>query len=143
MSTSTYLRGKVTAVTGAGSGIGRAVAVGLAHRGARLAISDLDEDALAETTERIRAIGAEVHATTVNVTDRAAVKDYAAAVREHYGVIHQIYNNAGIAGERDVLDPSVYDNIDRILQVNLWGVINGTVKRPRFSAVPIRGAALG
>lgn len=128
MSRSNYLRGKVTAVTGAGSGIGRAVAISLARRGARLAISDLNGAGLAETTEQLKAIGAEVHAATVNVSDRAAVKDYAATVRDHYGVIHQIYNNAGIAGERDVLDESVYDNIERILQVNLWGVINGTVE---------------
>lgn len=128
MSSSNYLGGKVAAVTGAGSGIGRALALGLARRGARLAISDLDATGLAITAEQIRTIGAPVHTSTVDVTDAAAVKAHAAEIREHYGVIHQLYNNAGIAGERDVLDPSVYDNLRRILDVNLWGVINGTVE---------------
>lgn len=128
MSNSTYLTGKVTAVTGAGSGIGRAIAIGLAYRGARLAISDVDATGLAETAERIDAIGADVHTTRVNVVDPDAVKAWATSVRDHYGVVHQAYNNAGIAGERNILDPAVYANLKRIIDVNLWGVINSTVE---------------
>ncbi|MEU6375431.1 SDR family NAD(P)-dependent oxidoreductase [Streptomyces sp. NPDC046909] len=128
MSRPSKLAGKVTVVTGAGSGIGRAVALGLARRGARLAISDVNETGLAETTEQVKATGAEFHSATLNVVDRAAVKAYATTVREHYGVVHQIYNNAGVAGERDLLDPGNYANLQRIIDVNLWGVINGTVE---------------
>ncbi|MGW0037319.1 SDR family NAD(P)-dependent oxidoreductase [Gordonia sp. NPDC003376] len=128
MSESTYLSGKVTAVTGAGSGIGRAVAIGLAHRGARVAISDVNAASLAETAERIEAIGADIHVATVDVVDAGAVKAWAGAVRDHYGVVHQTYNNAGIAGERNILDPAVYANLKRIIDVNLWGVINTTVE---------------
>ena len=112
-------------VTGAGSGIGRALAVGLAERGARLALSDVDEPGLAETVEQVKIIGAQVHSQVLDVTDRDAVSAYAAAVRDHYGVVHQIYNNAGIAGGSTVLDTD-YAAYERILGVNLWGVINGT-----------------
>ena len=110
------------AVTGAGSGIGRALAVELARRGARLAISDVDPDGLAATAA---AIGGEVHETVVDVADRDAVEAWAAAVAEHHGVVHQIYNNAGIAFSRPVLE-SEYEDYEQVLGVNLWGVIHGT-----------------
>ena len=66
-----------------------------------------------------------MHATVVDVTDRAAVEAYAAAVAAHYGVVHQIYNNAGIAFSRPVLETD-YEDFERVLAVNLWGVIHGT-----------------
>ncbi|MGB8505518.1 SDR family NAD(P)-dependent oxidoreductase, partial [Mycobacterium sp.] len=88
--------GKVAVITGAGSGIGRALAVGLAERNARLALSDIDETGLDGTVEQVKSLGAEVHAQVLDVTDRDAVSAYAAAVHDHYGVVHQIYNNAGI-----------------------------------------------
>jgi NAD(P)-dependent dehydrogenase (short-subunit alcohol dehydrogenase family) len=117
------VRGKVCVVTGAGSGIGRALALDLAGRGARLAISDVDEAALDETA---RALGdAEVHRQGLDVTDRDAVASYAEAVSRHYGVVHQLYNNAGIAFRRSVLE-SDYADYERVLGVNLWGVMHGT-----------------
>jgi NAD(P)-dependent dehydrogenase (short-subunit alcohol dehydrogenase family) len=61
----------------------------------------------------------------LDIADRAAVAAYAAAVAEHYGVVHQLYNNAGIAGGGSVVDAD-YDVYDRVLAVNLGGVINGT-----------------
>ena len=114
--------GKVAVVTGAGSGIGRALAIELARRGARVAISDVDEAGLAATAA---AIGGEVHQQRLDVGDRDAVEAYATAVAEHFGVVHQIYNNAGIAFARPVLE-SEYDDYERVFGVNLWGVIHGT-----------------
>ena len=119
------VRGKVCAVTGAGSGIGRALALGLAGRGARLALSDVDEAGLAATAQAVRATGADVHTQRVDVADREAMGAYAAAVAAHFGVVHQIYNNAGIAHSHTVLE-SDYSEYDRVLGVNLWGVIHGT-----------------
>ena len=92
------VRGKVAVVTGAGSGIGRQLALTLARRGARLALSDVAGTGLAETAARARALGAEVHTAQLDVTDRAAVLAYADSVAGHFGVVHQVYNNAGVAG---------------------------------------------
>lgn len=117
--------GKVAVVTGAGSGIGRALAGELASRGARVAISDVSADGLAATAQMLRERGAEVHEQLVDVGDRAAVEAHATAVAEHFGVVHQIYNNAGIAFSRTVLE-SDWEDYDRVLAVNLWGVIHGT-----------------
>ncbi|GAA0251023.1 SDR family NAD(P)-dependent oxidoreductase [Cryptosporangium japonicum] len=115
------MRDTVAVVTGAGSGIGRALAVALAGRGARLAISDIDPVGLAETAERTNA-----HAEVLDVSDRAAVATYAATVKQHFGHVHQLYNNAGIAdGAPSILDDG-YGSFERVLGVNLWGVIHGT-----------------
>ena len=121
----TSVSGKVAAVTGAGSGIGRALAVELASRGARLALSDVNEEGLAESAELVEQRGATAHTQTLDVGDRDAVIAYADEVAAHHGVVHQIYNNAGVAFSRSVLD-STYEDYERILQVNLWGVIHGT-----------------
>lgn len=117
---------KVAVVTGAGAGIGQQLAVGLARHGARLAISDINEEGLDSTTQRIKAIGRPVHAATLDVSNRDAVAGYAATVADHYGVVHQLYNNAGIAaGAAPVIDCD-YADYERIIAINLWGVINGT-----------------
>ncbi len=117
--------GKVCAVTGAASGIGRALTLGLARRGARVAVSDVDEAGLAETVAQVQGLGGEVHAERVDVGDRDAVLAWADAVVARFGVAHQVYNNAGIAFSRPVLE-SDWSDYERILRVNLWGVIHGT-----------------
>lgn len=114
--------GKVAVVTGAGSGIGRALAIELARRGARVAISDVDATGLAATAT---AIGGDVHQQTLDVGDRDAFAAYATAVAARFGVVHQLYNNAGIAFSRSVLE-SEYADYERVFAVNLWGVIHGT-----------------
>jgi NAD(P)-dependent dehydrogenase (short-subunit alcohol dehydrogenase family) len=120
------IRGKVAVVTGAGSGIGRELALGLARRGGRLALCDVDELGLAQTVDQVKALGAEVHSATVDVGDRAAVRAYAAEVARHYGVVHQVYNNAGIAGAGETVAETEFEVYDRVLGVNLFGVINGS-----------------
>ena len=117
--------GKVAVVTGAASGIGRELAYGLGRRGCRLAISDVDETGLAVTASTLRSSGVEVHAVRLDVADRAAVAGYASEVAEHFGVVHQLYNNAGVGLARHVTEMS-YADFDRVLQINLWGVVHGT-----------------
>src|SRR6516165_10114125 len=117
--------GKVAAVTGAGSGIGQALAVELARSGAKVAISDVDTEGLAQTEERLKAIGAPVKADRLNVTEREAFLAYADEVAEHFGVVNQIYNNAGIAFTGDV-EISQFKDIERVMEVNYWGVVHGT-----------------
>lgn len=115
----------VAVVTGAGSGIGQALAVELARSGAKLAISDIDTEGLAKTEERITAIGAPVKADRLDVTEREAFLTYAAEVNEHFGQVNQIYNNAGIAFTGDV-EISEFKDIERVMDVDFWGVVNGT-----------------
>jgi NAD(P)-dependent dehydrogenase (short-subunit alcohol dehydrogenase family) len=121
----TDISGKVAVVTGAGSGIGRALAYDLARRGALLAISDVDEIGLAETGRHVRVIGAKVHEQRLDVTDRAAVLGYADRVAEHFGAVHVVINNAGIAFTGDIAEMT-FEQIERVIDVDFWGVVNGT-----------------
>ncbi|CAM3443159.1 SDR family NAD(P)-dependent oxidoreductase [Isoptericola cucumis] len=117
---------KVAAVSGAGSGIGRALALGLAARGAGVAVSDVDARGLQGTTDLLRAQSTDPHSAVVDVADETEVAAWAAEVAEHFGVVHQVYNNAGVgAPMSSVADtpPAVYA---RLLGINLWGVIHGT-----------------
>jgi NADP-dependent 3-hydroxy acid dehydrogenase YdfG len=117
--------GKVAVVTGAGSGIGQALAIELGRSGASVAISDVDTEGLATTEARLKAIGAPVKADRLNVTEREAFELYAAGVVEHFGKVNQIYNNAGIAFTGDI-EVSQYKDIERVVDVDFWGVVNGT-----------------
>ena len=117
--------GKVAVVTGAGSGIGQALAIELARSGAKVAISDVNLEGLAETEQQLKAIGAEVKTDRLDVTEREAFLLYADAVKEHFGKVNQIYNNAGIAFTGDV-EVTPFKDIERVMDVDYWGVVNGT-----------------
>jgi NADP-dependent 3-hydroxy acid dehydrogenase YdfG len=125
VSNDAYFENKVCVITGAGSGIGRALAENLAERGAKLALSDIDTDGLAETTRRCEQLGAEVKSDRLNVVERQAVLQYADWVKAHFGTVHQIYNNAGIAYHGEVIR-SEFKDIERVMDVDFWGVVNGT-----------------
>jgi NADP-dependent 3-hydroxy acid dehydrogenase YdfG len=120
----TSIRNKVVAVTGAASGIGRALAEELVARGAHVALSDKDEAGLRETAA---ALNGSVKVTThpLDVRDRAAVEGYAADVRSQHGGADVIINNAGVTCKASIED-AAYDDIEFVLGVNLWGVIYGT-----------------
>jgi NADP-dependent 3-hydroxy acid dehydrogenase YdfG len=117
--------GRVAVVTGAGSGIGRALACRLAADGARVAISDVDEDGLAATAARAARLGDVVAVDRVDVTDRAAMTRYAAMLATDAGGVSVLINNAGVAHGGAFAGMSFAD-IDRVLSVDLNGVVNGT-----------------
>ncbi|HYH35645.1 MAG TPA: SDR family NAD(P)-dependent oxidoreductase [Nocardioides sp.] len=117
---------KVVVITGAGSGIGRALALECAGRGSLLALSDVDESGLAETVDLAKNAGArEVHDARLDVSDRTAFATYAAQVAAHFGRVNVVVNNAGVAlaGDLAALD---YDDMEWIVGVNFWGVVHGT-----------------
>jgi short-subunit dehydrogenase len=118
--------GKVSVITGAGSGIGRELALDLAARGAVLALSDKDEVGLLETAERCTARHArEVHTEKLDVSDRGAMADYATGVATELGRVDAVFNNAGVALHGDFEEMS-YDELEWVMNINFWGVVNGT-----------------
>ena len=121
-----WLAGKVVVVTGAGSGIGRALAVLAARHGARVAISDVDATGLAETAATVKQVsGLEAHTDKLDVRDRDAVKAYAAAVAADLGGVDAVVNNAGVALNGDFADLD-YESLEWIMDIDFWGVVHGT-----------------
>jgi butyryl-CoA dehydrogenase len=120
-------RGRVAAVTGAGSGIGRALARELAARGAHLALSDINEATLAETVMLCEAAGAAAKITSqrVDVADRDAVYAWADQVVADHGRVNLIFNNAGVALAASI-EAMSYEDFEWLMSINFWGVVHGT-----------------
>ena len=117
--------GKVTVVTGAGSGIGRALATNLAKEGATAAITDVDEAGLAETADLIQAAGGSVASHRLDVTDHLGAFTYAEELHARFGTVHQLYNNAGVEHHGD-FEHSDLSQIRRVMDINYGGVVNLT-----------------
>jgi short-subunit dehydrogenase len=116
---------RVAAITGAGSGIGRALALDLARRGNRLALSDIDEAGLERTRASVEAVGVKVMASRVDVADREAVEAWAAEVDAELGATHMVFNNAGV-GLGATLRQVSYEDFEWLMNINFWGVVHGT-----------------
>ena len=114
------LENRVAIVTGAGQGIGRACAERLASEGARVVISDIEDDRGLAVTKAIKATGRDSHYCHCNVAERLDVHNLVAKALEAYGQIDILVNNAGVIDTADFLDLSV-DEFDRVLGVNLRG----------------------
>src|SRR5246127_1740067 len=114
------LKGRVAVVTGAGSGMGRAIALRLAEDGAAVAIWDINGDGAAETAKMITDAGGVSLAITADCADRAAIEAAAAETRAKLGPIGILVNNAGIAPFTPFLEVSD-ELLDRVLRVNLRG----------------------
>lgn len=115
--------GKLAVITGAASGIGRALAVQLAGRRANLALADIDAAGLRETAAMVEGIDCTTH--VVDVADRAAMERLAEDVFRHHGKVNLLINNAGVTlvSTAEGVD---YDDFDWIVNVNFWGVVHGT-----------------
>jgi NAD(P)-dependent dehydrogenase (short-subunit alcohol dehydrogenase family) len=118
-------KGKVAVVTGAASGIGRALAVGFAKRGSDVAICDVNEVGLEETRHEVERLGRKVFSQRLDVADREAFHRFADAVIAHYGRVDFVVNNAGVAVAETVLE-STYEDWEWIMGINFWGVVHGT-----------------
>lgn len=118
------LSGRTVLVTGAGSGIGRSLALLCARRGARLVICDLDAARLKSSEHAVAAFGGEVLARRVDVADRDAMGAFAGEVHEAAGAVDLLVNNAGVGAMGGVLDTPLED-WDWIVSINLFGVVHG------------------
>ncbi len=114
-------------ITGAGSGMGRELALQLSGLGAIVALNDWNEAMLAQTLADVEAAGGSGMASAFDVGDRAAVFGFADAVMARYGRVDGVINNAGIAMERRRIEHTPLEVFERVIQINLWGVIYGTL----------------
>lgn len=117
--------GKVAAVTGAGSGIGRALARELARRGADLALADVDASGLEETVSLCEGTGVKVRGQAVDVAQWPAVLRWADEVMAEHGRVNLVVNNAGVAVAATV-DAMRLEDLQWLMGVNFWGVVHGT-----------------
>jgi NAD(P)-dependent dehydrogenase (short-subunit alcohol dehydrogenase family) len=117
--------GKTAVITGAGSGIGRALALDLAGRGANLAISDVNLVTVAETAALCEKAGARVSPYELDVANRQAVLDYADVVMGEFGKVNLVVNNAGVGLMANVADMS-WEDFDWLMGINFWGVMHGS-----------------
>jgi NAD(P)-dependent dehydrogenase (short-subunit alcohol dehydrogenase family) len=120
----TQLHGKIAVVTGAASGIGRALALLLAERGCSVAAVDLQQDAVRETAERIAALGARASSHALDVSDRAVMERLPGEVLSAHGAVDILVNNAGILAGYRFSDHPI-EHFERIVGVNLMGVVYG------------------
>jgi NAD(P)-dependent dehydrogenase (short-subunit alcohol dehydrogenase family) len=118
-------RGRVAAITGAGSGIGRALATALAQRGAPLALSDVDDSGLTQTVAQCEGFGVKVTSEHLDVADRDAVYSWADHVVNDHGSANLVINNAGVALGATV-EAMSYEDFEWLMNINFWGVVYGT-----------------
>jgi short-subunit dehydrogenase len=123
---------RVAAITGAGSGMGRSLAIQLAREGCHLALADRNAASLAETAllaegAAPQIVGAPLRVTTrvLDVADRAAMFDWAAETAAQHDRINLVFNNAGVALS-STIDGMDYADLEWIVGINFWGVVHGT-----------------
>lgn len=136
------LHNKVAVVTGAGSGMGRALALRFADAGVKLAISDYNADTLAETKQLVEQKGGKVMTRVFDVSDKTKMHEFAEEVFQTYGQVDIMINNAGVALGKVTLEDLTYEEFEWIVGINMWGMIYGSKaflpylkKRPEGSIV--------
>lgn len=121
-----YSSNKRAVITGAGSGIGRALARQLNREGCALFLGDIDAAGLAETVDGLPRPEVPVWQQAVDVADRTAVSRWAAGIAEQHGAVDIVVNNAGVAYSARV-DECNYDDVRWLMEINFWGVVHGTL----------------
>jgi NAD(P)-dependent dehydrogenase (short-subunit alcohol dehydrogenase family) len=117
-----FFTGKTAIVTGAGSGIGKALALALADEGARVVITDIDETRMLEVVEEIERKGADAGAYRVDHSRREDVEEFAKRFKDEWGRVDVLCSNAGVGcGGR--LEETTLEDWEWVLGVNLWGAI--------------------
>ncbi len=117
--------GKVAVVTGAANGIGRALAERFASEGMKVVLADIDEAGVEAAAQGLRGQGREAIGVRTDVADAESVEALARKTLENYGAVHLVCNNAGVLGPFDPIWETPLDDWQRLMGVNVWGVING------------------
>lgn len=120
------MKNKKVVITGAGSGIGRALAIQFAQMQAEVIICDVKPHTLAETQEMIQQMGGKAHSYLLNVSDKTAVFDFAQKVIQAHQSIDIVINNAGVALATAKVDEVKLVDFEWIMGINFWGVVYGT-----------------
>jgi len=120
-----YYRNHVAAITGAGSGMGRELAVHLAKMGCHVALSDINPEQLAATKQLLANYDVNVTMTVLDVSDNKAVEAWADSVISDHGKVNFIFNNAGVALYSTVEGSSISE-LEWVMSINFWGVVYGT-----------------
>jgi NAD(P)-dependent dehydrogenase (short-subunit alcohol dehydrogenase family) len=117
-------KGKVAVVTGAASGIGYGIAERCAQEGMRVVLADVEESALAQAEQELRATGATVIAVQIDVSKASDIEVLAQKTLNAFGAVHLLINNAGVGAGTTVWESTLAD-WEWVMEVNLWGVIHG------------------
>ena len=120
-----YYRNHVAAITGAGSGMGRELAIHLAKMGCHVALSDINPEQLAATKQLLANYDVNVTMTVLDVSDHKAVESWADSVMSDHGKVNFIFNNAGVALYSTVEGSSISE-LEWVMNINFWGVVYGT-----------------
>ncbi len=118
------LQGRLALITGAASGIGRAIAVAYAQAGARVVITDRQAEACADTLAQVRAAGGEGWVRALDVTDADAANALAAEVGQAIGAINILVNNAGVIVREGIDSPRAHAAVRQVMDVNVIGAFN-------------------
>jgi NAD(P)-dependent dehydrogenase (short-subunit alcohol dehydrogenase family) len=118
------LANKTLVITGASSGIGRALAIAGARHGANLALCDVDVPGLAATKADVERLGVRVFAAHVNVSDASAMRAFAADVVSHLGGADVVVNNAGVSLS-ELVGAMKIEDFEWLFSINFWGVVHG------------------
>ena len=120
-----YYRDHVAAITGAGSGMGRELALHLAKMGCHVALSDINAQQLAQTKEMLVGYDIKVTTTVLDVSDHTAMQAWADGVMSDHGKVNFIFNNAGVAFSSTIEGASI-EELEWVMDINFWGVVYGT-----------------
>lgn len=118
-------RNKVAAITGAGSGIGAALAESLARHGCNLALADINEANLEKVAKSLTHTGVKITQHILDVSNQKSVASYASDVMKQHKGINLVINNAGVALAENI-DQMSYENFEWLMNINFWGVVYGT-----------------
>lgn len=119
-------KNKTVVITGAGSGIGKALAIEFAQRGASIALCDNDKITLEQTVDEVKKFGITIFSKQVDVSQNEEIIAFANDVKLNIGAVDVLINNAGVGHGKITIEESSVQEMERIMNINFWGMVYGT-----------------